>query len=295
MAESDRIVDPINDSFDQVVSSIIEPVREKPIAMSPPNFQIPFPLVKYEIEHKIIHQRVKDGFINATAMCKATSKQWNDYWRLKGTPEYLHELSSETGVPVSGLVQSIKGGVPDMQGTWVHPQVAIHLAQWLSPKFAVKVSKWVFDWMSGKIPDGNLPNHLRCYISNMHNVPNGHFSILNEMTMALIGPLEQMGYTIPDSMVPDISEGRMFSGWLRKNGFDPDNMPNYYHTYEDGLRVQARAYPNSVLEEFRRHFIEVWMAKRSFQYFGERDPKAVPYIENLLALPNYSDIAGFIE
>ncbi|WP_419902348.1 KilA-N domain-containing protein [Kiloniella sp.] len=35
------------------------------------------------------------------------------------------------------------------QGTWVHPKVAIHLAQWLSPEFAVQVTNWVFDWMNG--------------------------------------------------------------------------------------------------------------------------------------------------
>lgn len=31
-----------------------------------------------------------------------------------------------------GLVQSIVGGIPELQGTWVHPQIAIHLAQWLN-------------------------------------------------------------------------------------------------------------------------------------------------------------------
>ena len=209
--------------------------------------------------------------------------------------EFLGALEASLGIPRTVLIQSISGGISDLQGTWAHPQVAIHLAQWLSPEFAVKVTGWVFDWMSGKVPGGNLPYHLRRYIANMHNVPNGHFSILNEMTIALIGPLEQIGYTLPNTMIPDISEGRMFSGWLRKNGFDPDNMPSYYHTYEDGRRVQARAYPNSVLAEFRQHFVEIWMATRAITYFGERDTKAVPYIENLLALPNYRDIAGFIE
>jgi hypothetical protein len=46
------------------------------------------------------------------------------------------------GIPITELVQSIRGGTPELQGTWVHPQVAIALAQWLSPEFAVKVTKW---------------------------------------------------------------------------------------------------------------------------------------------------------
>jgi hypothetical protein len=132
-------------------------------------------------------------------------------------------------------------------------------------------------------------------MANMTNVPAGHFSMLNEMTIGLIAPLEQMGYTLPDRMLPDISEGKMFSGWLRKNGHDPESMPSYRHTYEDGRVVPARAYPNRVLEPFRSHFGSIWMPQRAISYFGERDPSAVPHIENLLALPNYRDIIGLIE
>lgn len=38
-----------------------------------------------------------------------------------------------------------------MQGTWIHPYAAIHLAQWLSPQFAVAVAKWTHEWMSGRM------------------------------------------------------------------------------------------------------------------------------------------------
>lgn len=257
-------------------------------------FQIALPLVQYELETEVIHQRIKDGYVNATAMCKAGGKAWADYNRLGVTQAFYGALVADMGIPITELVQSVRGGDPTLQGTWVHPQVAINLAQWLSPQFAVKVTKWIMDWMTGKVPGGNLPYHLRRYMANMTNVPNGHFSMLNEMTVALIAPLEHLGYVLPDNMVPDISEGRMFSGWLRDNGHDPDSMPTYIHLYEDGRAVNARAYPNRLLADFRRHFVEVWMAKRALPYFGERDRAAVPHIERLLLLPNYADVAGFI-
>lgn len=259
------------------------------------NFQIPLPLVNYEIEKEIIHQRVSDGYINATAMCKAAGKLFGNYNQLQSTKDFLTVLSSDIGIPISEIIQSIKGGSPELQGTWVHPQVAIHLAQWLSPKFAVKVSQWVFDWMSGKTPGGNLPYHLRRYMANMGNVPNGYFSMLNEATIALIAPLEHMGYVMPENMLPDASLGKIFSGWLRKNGHNVESMPYYNHAFEDGRVVQARAYPISLLPAFKRHFVEEWMHNRALNYFQPRDPAVIPYIENLLALPNYSDIAGFIE
>lgn len=144
-------------------------------------------------DNDIITQRITDGYINATAMCKAANKTWSDYVRLTGTKAFISELSSVLQISQDGLIQSIQGGVPHLQGTWVHPQVAINLAQWLSPKFAVLVSKWVFEWMSGNIQQPQLPYHLKRYMVNMPNVPYGYFSMLNEVTLALIGPLESLG------------------------------------------------------------------------------------------------------
>ncbi len=140
----------------------------------------------------IVGQRASDGYFNATAMCRAAGKQWRDYARASGTKPFIDELSSVVRIPHSGLVQQIVGGQPDLQGTWVHPQVAVNLAQWLSPKFAVLVSKWVIEWSSGNIKQPSLPYHLRRYLVNMPNVPYGYFSMLNEVTLSLIGPLRTL-------------------------------------------------------------------------------------------------------
>ena len=80
-------------------------------------------------------------------MCKAANRRFYDYARIGPTQAFITELSSETGIPGSVLIQSVKGGAANIQGTWVHPQVAIHLAQWLSPRFAVQVSKWVHEFV----------------------------------------------------------------------------------------------------------------------------------------------------
>ena len=45
------------------------------------------------------------------------------------------------------LIQSVTGGKNENRKTWVHPQVAINIAQWISPEFDVKVSKWIFELM----------------------------------------------------------------------------------------------------------------------------------------------------
>lgn len=102
-----------------------------------------------ELNGQLVCQRRDNGYINATALCKAARKRIFDYFRLDTTKTFIGALSSETGIPVIQLKIVIKG-FDIQQGTWVHPYVAINLAQWASPQFAVAVSKWVFDWMSGK-------------------------------------------------------------------------------------------------------------------------------------------------
>ena len=57
-----------------------------------------------------ISRRTTDGYVNATAMCKANGKQWNDYWRTDRATAYLEALCTETGIPVSSLCLSLKGG-----------------------------------------------------------------------------------------------------------------------------------------------------------------------------------------
>lgn len=245
------------------------------------------PVIPHVVEGNIIQQRASDGYINATAMCKAAGKLFGHYYEAKATREYLKELSLDTDLPETDLLQVIKGGNPENQGSWVHPQVAIHLAQWLSPKFAVQVSKWVFEWMSGGAKGGAMAPHLQRYMVNRAEIPNTHFSMLNEMTFALIAPLEADGYSMPDSMIPDISEGKMFSQWLRKTkGMDPTTFPSYSHRYLDGRVVQARLYPNSVLADFRAHFHSVWLPTKSTEYLGQRDPKILPFLPKLLPKPS---------
>lgn len=90
-------------------------------------------------------------------MAKANQKFIADYLRLDSTNAFLEELSADMGIPISGengLIQIRKGGNQKAsQGTWGHPQIAIHCGQWCSPAFAVKVTGWIVTWMnSGRNP-----------------------------------------------------------------------------------------------------------------------------------------------
>lgn len=241
-------------------------------------------LIPHRVDGAIIDQRAIDGYVNATAMCRAVGKLFADYARISGTKAFLVELESVMGIPITDLVQSVRGGGPTVQGTWVHPKVAIHLAQWLSPRFAVQVSEWVFEWMSGGArPTSRMPYHLRRYVKNRAGVPAGHFSMLVELTQLIIAPMEEAGYTLPEKLVPDISTGQMFSRLLRSElGIDTNAMPSYLHYYEDGRVISARAYPDEHLPAFRKFMRERWIPERAPDYFRVKDASALKFLPAIL-------------
>ncbi len=239
-------------------------------------------------EGDIIPQRIKDGYISATALCQSVGKRFSDYKVLKNTVEFIRELKNQTGLTESELIHVIKGGEPSLQGTWVHPFLAINLAQWLSPKFAVKVSEWVTEWQSGSMRSV-MPVHIERYLQNRGKIPYTHFSMLNEITLHLVAPMEQAGYTLPQNLVPDISEGRMFCKWLRdERGVEPNNFPTYRHRYPDGRVFDAKMYPMEFYEDFRKHFNEVWLKCQAPKYFLKKDQKEALRIVETMLLPGPS-------
>lgn len=251
-------------------------------------YQAELPIIHHKIEKSSINQRATDGYINATEMCQIANKRINNYIRLQTTKDYINELSAETRISVSALLQQVRGGNPQLQGTWVHPQVAIHLAQWLSPKFAVMVNKWVFEWMSGQ-GGGRLPNHIRRYLLNRHKIPNTHFSMLDQMTLRLLAPLEAHGYLLPENMMPDIALGQMFSKWLRNSGHNPNSFPTYNHEFLDHRpTVPARLYPNELITEFNIQLDQWLQDGRARRYFNKRDPSSIGPLSRVLALPSPS-------
>jgi hypothetical protein len=244
--------------------------------------------IPHQIEEQIIFQRKNDGYINASALCNASGKSFNQYRELQTTKKFLEALEKSNGIKKEQLIQTHLGTSASERGIWVHPQVAIALAQWLSPEFQVRVTKWVTDWLSGAIKSPTrLPYHLHRYVVNAPNVPRGHFSILTEMAQLLLAPMEREGYELPEKLLPDISQGRMFCKWLRdEKGINTDNLPTYRHVFDDGRVVFPKAYPEELLAEFRRHFREEWLSNKAVEYFRGRDAEALQYIPKLLSPPS---------
>lgn len=124
--------------------------------------------ISHDVNGIAVEQRATDGFINGTAMCVAHGKDVSDWLKTDGTWELVTALSEDLGIEptqsksrksgnsvftrVSGTypsLVSVKRGSPENGGgVWLHPDLAIQLAQWCSKPFAIQVSRWVREWMT---------------------------------------------------------------------------------------------------------------------------------------------------
>ena len=140
-----------------------------------------------QIEGISIICRASDGYINATQLCKAAnnkSKTWYEWQRTASNTEFLNELSRSQGIPCDVLVKSNITGPNETRGTWVHPQIAINIAQWISPAFDVKVSKWIYELLvcgnvtyGAERPDTMVYNE---YMQQLQNTINQQANQLRE-------------------------------------------------------------------------------------------------------------------
>lgn len=128
-----------------------------------------------------IQRRESDGYVNATAMCKAGGRRWNHYVTNDRTQEYIRALAESVtgekscGAAVAGnpadpfawsagnpadLIANITTGPNDLRGTWIHPRLAVDLARWISPAFAVWMDGWFLESLAAPALPQAQPHHL---------------------------------------------------------------------------------------------------------------------------------------
>lgn len=124
-------------------------------------------VVKFQrpVNGVVVEQRHTDGYINATSMCVAHGKDVSDWLKTDDTWNLVIALAEDLGIQpkdhksgnsvykrVSGTYPAlvvVKPGSPaNGGGTWVHPDLAIQLAQWCNKPFAIQVSRWIREWLT---------------------------------------------------------------------------------------------------------------------------------------------------
>ena len=147
---------------------------------------------------------------------------------------------------------------------------------------------------------GKVPAFIRRYNENWDRVESGHFSVLNELVVHLWGRLEHAGRIMADKALdgtenrPDVSVGRCFSDWLKREHPDVSASFSYYLHKTPEWEGEARQYPFAVLPLFREYLDDVWIPERAEGYLKTRDPASLPYLQKLL-LPTSRPKPGMIK
>ncbi len=108
-------------------------------------------IIRFNYEDQQISFEFADGnkMINATEMAKPfPNKRINNFLRNQQTIDFISLLESRYANSRIGskmlereVLRVVKGGKPDLQGTWMDEKLALKFAAWLSPEFEL----WVFD------------------------------------------------------------------------------------------------------------------------------------------------------
>lgn len=84
-----------------------------------------------------VGQRQDDGYLNATAMCKAQKRKIAEWLRLGSTLELVAALAKNLneslilkGDKYFGLIEVKRGSPTQGGGVWIHPELAPHLEKW---------------------------------------------------------------------------------------------------------------------------------------------------------------------
>ena len=262
-----------------------------------------------------IEQRAS-GFINGTAMCVANDREIREWFSNQSTVELLEVLSEYLNLEVKGgispnstisrvseiypdLVVSRRGSPINGGGTWIHPDLAIPLAQWCNPRFALQVSRWIQELLTtGRVEISHQPQQAPRFYQRMvlfnqrtGKIPTGYFCVFRE-TVELVGQLETHGYNIPDHLTIDISIGSCWCNYMRKVlEVEPRQVCRKYDHWYPGqpYPVKAWIYPLELLADFRNWFDIVYCHNQLLSYLKKNDPAALPAVNRFLGLLEAGD------
>lgn len=75
--------------------------------------------------------------VNATQMAKPFGQKPNFWLKTQQSKDLLKAMTVVRKINTADLVVVRNGGIPELQGTWLHEDVALLFAQWLSPEFYI--------------------------------------------------------------------------------------------------------------------------------------------------------------
>uniref|UniRef100_A0A6C0CRI7 KilA-N domain-containing protein n=1 Tax=viral metagenome TaxID=1070528 RepID=A0A6C0CRI7_9ZZZZ len=96
----------------------------------------------------------RNGFINVSKICKQFGKMLKNYNSLESSKKYMLYKSAVAGKTATALSYELCGGLTEfrqqLKGTYVHKDIAVHVAMWCDPVFGDKVSKIINEYIQNE-------------------------------------------------------------------------------------------------------------------------------------------------
>lgn len=215
---------------------------------------------------------VPKGYVNATQMCKANGKQWGHYAERKSSKAYWEGLANDIGIPISSLIIQVDA-YGNEQATWVHPEIAIDLAQWVNIPFKIWANRTLLKVMTSETEQPKLPplsheNQLRLlelsqgllqlrYDERLAMAASAALKNLLEGTakqsdepklLSVTEWLGTVGYRVPKGK--DSVLGRKIAArWRSQHDCDPQVAPKYVGTnHETKIKVYPQDFLSVIIE-----------------------------------------------
>ena len=94
------------------------------------------------INNVTVVRRSYDGYVNANQLCKACNIDYYIWRNTKKSSDYVSELSMYLSTSIDDLVICAEDESNNKQ-IWIHPRIAINMAQSVSMKVDILVSHWL--------------------------------------------------------------------------------------------------------------------------------------------------------
>lgn len=89
---------------------------------------------------------LKNGYINATQLCKSGNKQFRNWLSNEQSKLLIESVESDINDAATILITG--GNNALIRGTYVHPDIIVHVGSWISVEFAKMVSKIVLNYFA---------------------------------------------------------------------------------------------------------------------------------------------------
>lgn len=259
------------------------------------------PILEHNVNGITIGQRQDDGYINGTAMCAAHGKDISDWLKTDETLALVSalarrlEIEPKTGKSGNSVYTRVSATYPTLVivkrgspenggGTWLHPKLAIQIAQWCNPEFALQVSDWIVEWMTtGQNPISTQPQQpptrpvLSAYTERLEQAMSiqlkpGYWCVLKESSDVLLYVELKLKLPVDKSDLLDGSIGKLWSSYRADKSWAGDRY-KFSYRYPDGRWCNPWAYQRQELGYFREWLQQTYVQialpvylKQKYQY-----------------------------